>query len=120
MARFLAAWEAVDVGAIVKLLADDALLTMPPEPMRTVGAEAIGEFFRTVPAGGFLDRIRLVETRSNGQPAVVAYMAGEDGAYDAYGVMVLALDGDAITSITGFAGYQALVPRFGLAPSIPG
>ena len=120
MARFLAAWEEVDVDAIVELLADDALLTMPPESTRIVGAEEIGEFFRTVPAGGFLDRIRLVPTRSNGQPAVAAYMVAEDGMYRAYGVMVLALDGDAITSITGFAGYPALVPRFGLAPSIPG
>jgi RNA polymerase sigma-70 factor (ECF subfamily) len=120
MSRFLAAWEAVDVDAIVELLADDALLTMPPEPTRIVGAEAIGGFFRTVPAGGFLDRIRLVETRCNGQPAVAAYLAGEDGAFHAYGVMVFALAGTAITSITGFAGYPALVPRFGLPDSIPG
>lgn len=120
VSRFLAAWEAVDVDAIVALLADDALLTMPPEPMRIVGAEAIGVFFRTVPAGGFLDRIRLVETRSNGQPAVAAYMVAEDGAYHAYGVMVFALDGSAITSITGFPGYPTLVPRFGLADTLPG
>jgi RNA polymerase sigma-70 factor (ECF subfamily) len=120
MSRFLAAWEAVDVDAIVELLTDDALLTMPPESMRIVGAEAIGVFFRTVPAGGFLDRIRLVETRSNGQPAVAAYHVGEDGAYHAYGVMVFAFDCESITSITGFADYPALVPRFGLATSIPG
>lgn len=120
MSRFLSAWEAVDVDAIVELLADDALLTMPPEPTRIVGAEAIGDFFRTVPAGGFLDRIRLVETRSNGQPAVAAYLVGEDGAYQAYGVIVFAFDGTAITSITGFAGYPALVPCFGLADRLPG
>ncbi len=119
MARFLAAWEAVDVEAIVALLADDALLTMPPEPTRIVGAEAIGAFFRTVPAGGFLDRIRLVETRANGQPAVAAYLADPDGAFRAYGVLVFALDGDAIASIAGFAGYPALVPRFGLPAVLP-
>jgi RNA polymerase sigma-70 factor (ECF subfamily) len=119
MARFLAAWEAVDVDAIVALLADDALLTMPPEPTRIVGADAIGVFFRTVPAGGFLDRIRLEQTRANGQPAVVAYLADAEGAYQAYGVIVLALDGESITSITGFAGYPALVPRFGLPPVLP-
>ena len=120
MARFLAAWEAVDVDAIVDLLADDALLTMPPEPMRILGAESIGAFFRTVPAGGFLDRIRLVEARSNGQPALAAYLAADDGVYHAYGVMVFAFDGTAITSITGFADYPTLVPRFGLPDALPG
>jgi RNA polymerase sigma-70 factor, ECF subfamily len=32
--RFLDAWSAVDVDGLVALLADDALLTMPPEAMR--------------------------------------------------------------------------------------
>ena len=54
--RFLAAWEAVDVDAIVDLLADDAVMTMPPEALRVVGRE-IGDFFRTVPAAGALDKI---------------------------------------------------------------
>ena len=114
MRRFLRAWEAVDVDAIVALLSDDAVLTMPPEPMRVVGAEEIGTFFRTVPAQGALDRIRLLETRSNGQPALAAYLADDDDVFRAYGVMVFALDGDTITGITGFADFPTLVPRFGL------
>lgn len=96
------------------LLSDDALLTMPPEPMRVVGAEPIGEFFRTVPAEGALDRIRLLETRSNGQPALAAYLAGDDGVYRSYGVMVFSLAGDTITGITGFADFPPLVSRYGL------
>ena len=42
--RFLAAWEAVDVEGIVALLADDVVMTMPPDPMRLVGTAAIGQF----------------------------------------------------------------------------
>ncbi len=116
MEKFLEAWDAVDVDAIVALLADDALLTMPPEPMRIVGADAVGDFFRTVPAGGFLGRIRLLPTRANGQPALAAYFAEDDAddRFPAYGVMVFAFDDAMITSITGFAGFPALVPRFGL------
>lgn len=107
--RFMTAWEAVDVDAIVELLRDDAVLTMPPEPMRFAGAEAVGEFFRTVPADGELDRIVLAPTRANGQPALAAYFDGE-----AYGVMVFALDGEEVASITGFAGYPELFPELGL------
>jgi RNA polymerase sigma-70 factor (ECF subfamily) len=114
MRRFVAAWEAVDVDAIVTLLADDAVMTMPPEPMRLAGTKAIGEFFRTVPAAGALERIRLLPARANGQPALAAYMEDEAGSFQAYGVMVFALDGDQIASITGFAGYPELFPELGL------
>lgn len=114
MARFVAAWEAVDVDAIVDLLAEDAVMTMPPEPMRLAGTEAIAEFLRTVPAGGALARIRLLPTRANGQPALAVYMEDEAGAHQAYGVMVFALDGDEVASITGFAGQPELLPQLGL------
>lgn len=111
---FVRAWEAVDVDGIVRLLAEDAVMTMPPEPMRVVGTKAIGDFFRTVPAGGELDRIRLAPARANGQPAVAAYMQDEGGSFEAYGVMVLALRGDDVSSITGFAGCPELFPELGL------
>jgi RNA polymerase sigma-70 factor (ECF subfamily) len=112
--RFLAAWEAVDVDGIVELLTDDAVMTMPPEPMRLAGTEAIGEFFRTVPAGGALERIRLLPTRANRQPAVAAYLEDDTGLFQAYGVMVFALAGESVASITGFAGYPELFPELGL------
>jgi RNA polymerase sigma-70 factor (TIGR02960 family) len=114
LARFLAAWEAVDVDAIVELLADDAVLTMPPEPLRFDGPEAIGGFFRTVPADGELDRIRLLPARASGQPALAAYFDEGDGVFRAYGVMVFALAGEFVASITGFAGDPELPPRLGL------
>ena len=111
--RFVAAWEAVDFDGIVELLSDDAVMTMPPEPMRLVGTTAIGDFFRTVPADGALERIRLVPARANCQPAVAAYLEDESG-FQAYGVMVFALEGDSVSGITGFAGYPELFPELGL------
>ena len=113
--RFVAAWDDVDVDAIVALLAGDALMTMPPVPMRVAGPDAIGDFFRTVPADGDLRRIRLVPTRANRQPALAAYFdeAG-DGSYDAYGLMVLALEEGRVAGITGFAQVGEILPRLGL------
>ncbi len=120
MQRFVAAWETVDVDAIVELLMGDAVMTMPPAPMRIAGTETIGEFFRTVPAGGALERIRLVPTRANAQPAVAAYMDDGSGVFQAYGVMVFALEGEAVASITGFAGYPELFPELGLPLALDG
>jgi len=116
MQRFQDAWKAVDIDAILALLADDALLTMPPEGMRFEGATAIAGFFATVPLDGRLDRIRLVAARANGQPAMAAYARNATtGEHEAYGVMVFAIDGERIAGITGFARQPALFPRFGLS-----
>jgi RNA polymerase sigma-70 factor (ECF subfamily) len=115
---FLRAWSAVDIPALVKVLADDAVLTMPPEEIRIDGAAAIGEFFGTVPADGRLDRIRLVETRANGQPALAAYMREDDEReHQAYGIMVLTIAGGRLSAITGFPGAAAFEP-FGLPPGL--
>ena len=66
-------------------------------------------------AGGNLEQIRLVATAANRQPALAAYWAEEPGEpFRAYGVMVFALEGEAIVGITGFAGYPQLLPALGL------
>jgi len=112
--RYLAAWHACDIPALLALLREDALLTMPPLPGAYRGHDAIGRFLRTVPAAGRLDRITLVPVRANCQPAVAAYIQDDDGpGMFAYGIMVLAVDGDHLIEITGFAD-PALFPVFGL------
>jgi RNA polymerase sigma-70 factor (ECF subfamily) len=68
-----------------------------------------------VPAQGFLEEIRLLPSSANRQPALAAYLRDpDDGVSRGYGVMVLALAGDAITGITGFAGYPRLIAELGL------
>ena len=115
MRRFQEAWAAIDIDGIVALLSDDALLTMPPEALRFEGSAQVGAFFATAPLGGHLDRIQLVATRANGQPALAAYADEHgDGVFDAYGVMVFAINGDRIDGITGFPQQPALFTRLGL------
>jgi len=111
-ARFTAAWHVSDIPALVSVLAEDCLLTMPPAPLAYRGRDAIGAFFATVPAGGDLTAIRLIPIRANGQPAVAAYV--RDGATArAYGIMVLTVRAGLIGEITGFAD-PSLFPLFGL------
>jgi RNA polymerase sigma-70 factor (ECF subfamily) len=118
--RFVEAWEAVDIERLTALLAGDALMTMPPDPMRAAGAGAIAGFFATVPMEGRLDLIRLRPTRANGQPALAAYVQESPGApFRAYGLMVFALRADRIAGITGFARYPELFPLFELPTDLP-
>jgi RNA polymerase sigma-70 factor (ECF subfamily) len=112
MERFLAAWDAVDIASLVALLRSDAIMTMPPEEMVITGSEAIGAFFATEPLGGHLERIRLVPTRANGQPALAAYTDEEGtGRYRPYGLMVLAVEDERIAWIYGFPQRPDLFER---------
>lgn len=114
VARFTRAFEGGDIDGVVALLTEDASLTMPPTPLEYVGASAIAGFFSTVPAGGRLDRFRLIPTRANGQPAFGGYMRDAQAPVaHAYGLMVLTLRGDRVAAITGFPD-TAVFAQFGL------
>jgi RNA polymerase sigma-70 factor (ECF subfamily) len=116
--RYVETWDAVDIDGFVALLREDAVLWMPPESAQIVGRGGIGAFFATVPADGELDKLRLVETRANRRPALAAYLwDADERVYRPYGLMVLTIDGGAISEITGFPD-PALFDRFGLPPEI--
>jgi RNA polymerase sigma-70 factor (ECF subfamily) len=112
--RFADAFESGDVPAIVALLTDDAWLTMPPVPLQYQGPDAIGRFLSTVPAGGALERFRLVATRANAQPAFGFYLRDPQCPIArGSGVMVLTLEGDRVSAITAFHD-TSVFPLFGL------
>jgi RNA polymerase sigma-70 factor (ECF subfamily) len=116
---FLRAWHARDIPALAALLRDDVTLTMPPQAISIAGRDAVAGFFATVPAGGRLDKIRLVVTRANGHPALAAYLP-DDGEWecDGYGIMVLTVVGGEVATITGFPD-PGLFPLFDLPATAP-
>jgi RNA polymerase sigma-70 factor (TIGR02960 family) len=117
--RFVRAFEAGDIAGVLALLTDDALLTMPPEPLEYEGAAAIGRFLSTVPGGGRLEQFRLVPTRANGQPAFGCYLRDPHAPIaHAYGLMVLMLTDDRVAAITGFPD-TSVFRSFGLPRIIP-
>ncbi|MGH3130640.1 MAG: sigma-70 family RNA polymerase sigma factor [Gaiellaceae bacterium] len=116
--RYVEAWHTADIPGLMALLHEDAVLTMPPSPTWYLGPAAIGAFFGSEPADGQgIERLRLVETRANGRPALAAYAADEEGVYRPYGLMVLTIDGEAISAITGFL-EQGLFDAFGLPATL--
>src|SRR5262245_37996812 len=112
--RYIDAWEAVDLDRLVGLLRSDAVLTMPPFPLRYEGRRAIAAFFATVPYPGAIAHIRLMPTRANRQPAVAAYRLHPGGLkHRAAALVVLTVAGEAIAALTGFLD-PTLFPVFGL------
>ena len=116
--RFADAVQRGDIDEIVSLLTDDALLTMPPQPLEYQGHGAIAAFLehRAELRGAPL---RVVPTRANTQPAFGCYLPDAHAAIDRpYGLIVLTLEGDAIAAITWFAD-TGVFRHFGLPRTLP-
>jgi RNA polymerase sigma-70 factor (TIGR02960 family) len=116
--RFADAFEAADTERLMALLTEDALVTMPPEPLEYQGQAAIAEFFQTRTTWG--TRVaRLVPTHANNQPAFGYYRADPHAPVaHAHSLIVLTLTGDKICAITRF-GDNSLFPHFGLPRTLP-
>jgi RNA polymerase sigma-70 factor (TIGR02960 family) len=116
--RFADAVESGDIDEVVALLTDEALLTMPPQPLEYQGHEAIAAFLRyRAELRGVT--LRVVPTRANTQPAFGCYLPDAHAAIARpYGLIVLTLEGEAIAAITWFAD-TGLFRHFGLPRTLP-
>jgi RNA polymerase sigma-70 factor, ECF subfamily len=105
---FVAAWERADVDAIVSMLADDAVLAMPPEPTWFAGREAVAAFLAAIPLAATTPRHRLVPTRANGQVAFGHYSWREErNSFVRHAITVLSLRETEIAQITFFRSPDA-------------
>jgi len=116
LARYVAAWEAADSNALVALLREDAVLTMPPLPAWYRGRADIQSFLDTHLFTGHARRsLRLTATRANGSPAFAVYQADEMGVYRPAGLQVLTIQHGQISEINDFLCFDdRLFSRFGL------
>jgi RNA polymerase sigma-70 factor (ECF subfamily) len=115
VARFVQAWESLDIDALVDLLTDDVFVSMPPVPFEYEGRDLVRRFCAAIFQAG--RRFELVPTRANGQPAFGAYLRGPNGISNCTGIYVLALAGDHISAMTRFE--NTTLPWFGLPRSLP-
>jgi RNA polymerase sigma-70 factor (ECF subfamily) len=100
-AKYVEAWERADVDAIVAMLTEDAVITMPPYRTWFAGRDTVAAFLRKVPLRGL--NWRAIPSRANGQLGIALYRLSEEtGRYDWHSMEVLTLRGDRIAEITAF------------------
>jgi RNA polymerase sigma-70 factor (ECF subfamily) len=90
--RYVRAFEAADVPALVRLLADEAVMEMPPVPLWYRGSRDYGLFMRRVfdmhgPGWG------MRQLTANGQPALAAYAPVPDGGHVLHTLQVFTVTG---------------------------
>jgi RNA polymerase sigma-70 factor (TIGR02960 family) len=115
VARFVRAYEAADMAALIDLFTDDVFMSMPPVLLEYEGREPVAQFFE--PLFSADRRFSLVPTRANAQPAFGLYVLRPDGTRHANGLIAVALEGERIRALTRFE--DSVLPWFGLPRSLP-
>jgi RNA polymerase sigma-70 factor (ECF subfamily) len=88
--RYMAAFCAADLGALRRLLTDDAVLEMPPFLNWFAGADDYTRFIARAYAMRGTDW-RAVPLAANGQPAFAAYFRNPDGEFTLHTLQVFAV-----------------------------
>jgi RNA polymerase sigma-70 factor, ECF subfamily len=113
---YLEAWARADVDKLRALLAEDAVVSMPPWSMWWRGGDAIAGFAKT--AQGVCSESRNVATRANGQHAIASYsLDSATGRDEAVAIGVFTFEGAVIKEITSFVTPEVF-PKFGLPPAL--
>ena len=115
--RYVEAFWAKDIDAIVAMLRHDAVWEMPPFTGWYVGAENIGRLIDTQCPGGHCD-MPMIATRANGQPAFGLYMRTSASDFAPFHLQVLDLEGDRVKHVGAFFD-TGLFARFGLPERLP-
>jgi RNA polymerase sigma-70 factor, ECF subfamily len=114
LSKYVSAFERYDIDALVGLLQEDAIQSMPPFPMWLQGATSIGSFM--LGPGAECRGSRLVPTVANGSPAFGQYRRDPKGGYLPWSLQVLEVRAGRVAELHCFLD-TALFPVFGLPTS---
>jgi RNA polymerase sigma-70 factor, ECF subfamily len=118
LARYVDAFQRYDMKALLGLLREDALQTMPPFEMWIHGASAITAWM-VEPGPSACAGSILVPVRANGVLAWGQYKPdGEQGGFEPWALQVHEFVGGKISRMTFFLDTERLFPLFGLRDRI--
>ncbi len=118
LARYVTAFEAYDIDALVRLLTADAAWEMPPFAAWFVGRADIRELILVQCPMKRAGDLRIVRTSANGQPALAQYLRDDQGVYRPFAVQVVSIGAAGITHVAQFFDV-GLFPAFGLPDVLP-
>ena len=110
--RYVSAFHAYDVDALVTLMREDATLSMPPYTLWLRGPEAIRAWL--LGRGNGCRGSRLIRTEACGSPAFAQYRRAASGEFHPWSLIILELDGRQISAWNAFLDTERLFPIFGL------
>ncbi|MGQ0549175.1 MAG: RNA polymerase subunit sigma-70 [Armatimonadota bacterium] len=121
--RYVSAWEAGDIEAVVSMLTEDAVHSMPPWASWFAGRDALRVLYRSYEVWGGQpgpDVFRILPTSLNGDLGFAEYLReGRDGPYKAlaFTLVTLTRDGTSIAEKVSFVSPN-LFAKFGFPQSV--
>jgi len=117
LTRYAEAFERYDVGALVHLLHEDAILNMPPFDLWLQGVGEIQKWW--VGPGAPCRGSKLKALSANGMPAFAQWRPRpEGGGYYAWALQVLDIRDGRIAGQTAFLDVDTLFPMWGMPLSL--
>jgi RNA polymerase sigma-70 factor (ECF subfamily) len=111
--RYVTAFEGYDMAALTALLAEDAVMTMPPFDLWLRGTEDITGFMSTM--GAPCANGRLVPVHANGSPGFAQYKPDpENGGFMPWSIQVIEISEGRIAGFHCFLDTQRWFPLFGV------
>lgn len=115
--RYVAAFEARDVGELTSLLREDAVSSMPPFAWWLAGASRIAGVMAGSEA---CVGDRLLPTAINGSPGFGQYRPDDDGVLRPFALVLLELRDNRVAQIVTFLGTEHRFAEFGLPDRLGG
>lgn len=111
--RYVEAFHRYDVDALVGLLRDDVVFQMPPFTLWLQGPDDVRTWLNGT--GSVCRGSVLLPVKASAAPAFAQYHATETpGAYQAWALIVLDVEGDRISGWNSFLDTGKLFPLFGM------
>jgi RNA polymerase sigma-70 factor (ECF subfamily) len=111
LARYMDTFERYDVDALVKLLHEDAMFTMPPWSHWMVGPAVVKQWLLGQGIG--CQGSKVLATQGNGCPALGTYRPAGPGRWEPWGLVILEASRGKLAGVHNFID-ASLFPQFGL------
>jgi RNA polymerase sigma-70 factor (ECF subfamily) len=117
LAKYVDAFERYDVDGLVRLLHDDAIMSMPPYALWLQGPLEVSQWL--IGPGAACRGSRMLATAANGSAAFGQYRVDPEGGYAPWALQVIETSGDRIVGYHNFIDPK-LFPVFGLPTHLDG
>ena len=115
LARYVDAFERYDMDALVELVRDDVVLSMPPYELWLQGPENLTGWFLGQGIG--CDGSKLIPVAVNGTAGFGSYRMARPGVWEPFAIQVVEIAGGKIVGHHNFL-YPERFADFGLPPCI--
>jgi RNA polymerase sigma-70 factor (ECF subfamily) len=119
LARYVDAFQRYDMEQLVTLLADDALMTMPPFAFWVRGAQDVCRWMQQPGPSQCANSVMLPVGMVNGVPAFAQYKPDPAGGHEPWALQVHEVAGGRVSRMTFFLDTERIFAALGLPPHLP-